>query len=83
MHALYRMPFVMPTLVVALLLLLLLGGCEAEPPQRATAKAPSNVYLEAMQEAEAVKHSLEQRNLEQQRIDQLIGRGQAQPPSSR
>jgi hypothetical protein len=34
-----------------------------------------------MQEAEAVKHTVEQRNIEQQRIDALIGRGQAQPPS--
>ena len=39
-----------------------------------------NRYLEAIQEAEVLKHTVEQRDLEQQRIDALIGEGQAQPP---
>ena len=52
-----------------------------EPPsaKKATESVP-NVYLEAMQEAEALRHTVEQRNIEQQRIDALIGEGQAQPP---
>ncbi len=57
-----------------------LVACEAEAPPKATAEAVPNAYLERLQEAEAVKHTIEQRNLEQQRIDALIGRGQAAPP---
>ena len=58
-------------------------ACEGEPPppEKTAAVLVPNVYLEAMQEAEAVKHTVEQRNVEQQRIDALIGRGQAQPPN--
>lgn len=79
MNALYRMPFVLPTLVVALLLMaLLLAGCDsAAPPATTSRQAGSNVYVEALREAEAVKHSAEQRQQEQQRIDALLGRDQA------
>lgn len=76
MAALYRMPFVVPTLVIAILLALLLSGCDSPPPPRQAANPASNVYLEAVQEAEALKHSVEERNLEQQRIDELLGRTQ-------
>lgn len=81
LNALYRMPFVLPTLVVGLLLgmLLLLGGCDSEPPPQRTSQAVSNTYLEALQQAEAVKHSVEERDLEQRRLDALLGPGQAGP----
>jgi hypothetical protein len=81
LNALYRMPFVLPTLVVGLLLgmLLLLGGCDTGPPPQRTSQAVANTYLEAMQQAEALKHSAEQRDLEQRRLDALLGPGQARP----
>ena len=81
LNALYRMPFVLPTLVVGLLLgmLLLLGGCDSKPPPQRTSQVVSNTYLEAMQQAEAVKHSVEERDLEQRRLDALLGSGQARP----
>ena len=72
------MPFFLPTLVMAVLLALLLGGCDsATPPPKARAEAVPNVYLEALQEAEAVRHTLEERKLEEQRIDALLGRTQS------
>ena len=68
-------------IVFAPLVGLLLAACDTEPSPKKTAEPTPNVYLQALQEAEAVKHSVDQRNLEQQRIDALIGRGQAQPPT--
>ena len=76
MNALYRNRLALPSL---LLPALLLTACDAEPPPKRTAEPVPNVYLEALQEAEAAKHSLEERNLEEQRIDELLGRGQ--PPA--
>lgn len=74
MSALYRNPFVLPTLLLGALLSLLLSACEQPaPPPRAAEKVP-NVYLEALQEAEALKHTLEERKIEQERIDTLLGR---------
>lgn len=71
-----------PPTATVLFAALLLSACDPEPPPKTMAEAPvSNVYLEALQDAESVKHSVEQRNLEQQRIDALIGAGRAQPPT--
>lgn len=67
----------LPSLTLALCVAMLLPGCDSPPapPPRTTEPVP-NVYLEALQQAEAAKHDVEQRNLEQQRIDELLGRGQ-------
>ncbi|HOP17495.1 MAG: hypothetical protein H6956_08175 [Chromatiaceae bacterium] len=78
MNPLYRMRPMLPSLTLALCLAVLLSGCDSPPaPPPRTTEPVSNVYLEALQQAEAVKHDVEQRNLEQQRIDDLLGRGQA------
>lgn len=65
-------------------LVLLLTGCGQEPPVTAeTPKAEpwSNDAELVFQQAEALKHSLEQQKLEQQRIkDQGL---EGRPPSSR
>lgn len=78
MQLLSRIPFLLPTMVVAFVLALLLGGCDSQPPATAEPAPPtrSNVYLEAVQEAEALKHSLEERRVEQERLDALLGRDQ-------
>lgn len=78
MDTLNRIPFLLPTLVIAILLALLLGGCDSRPPAASAEAGPaqSNVYLEAVQEAEALKHSLEERRVEQERLDALLGRDQ-------
>lgn len=81
MTRLYRMHRTLPSLALVTTALALLAACDKEPPARTTAEPITNPYLERLQEAEAVKHSVEQRNLEQQRIDELLGRGQAVPPS--
>ena len=81
MNPLYRMPSVLPSLTLALSAALLLAGCDSPPAPPRTTGPASNVYLEALQQAEAAKHDIEQRNLEQQRIDELLGRGQAQAPA--
>lgn len=72
MNTLYRKAVCVPSLVF----MLLLSACDSEPPPRHAAAPVSNRYLEALQEAEAAKQSAEQHNLEQQRIDELLGRGQ-------
>lgn len=79
MDTLNRIPFLLPTLVIAILLALLLGGCDGRPPAASAEPDPtrSNVYLEAVQEAEALRHSLEERRLEQDRLDTLLGRDQS------
>jgi hypothetical protein len=69
---------VLPTLIAGLWL----AGCDsAEPPPSQQTETPSNVYLEALQEAEAAADSVEQRNREEQRIDALLGREAADRPS--
>ena len=73
MHALYRKPFALPSLALALLL----PACDDKSPQPRPPESVPNVYLEALQEAEALKHSLEEHDANQQRIDELLGRGQA------
>ena len=71
MHALYRKHPGLPSLI----LVVLLGGCDSPPPQMPeNSETVPNRYLEALQEAEALKHSVEERRLEQQRIDELLGR---------
>ena len=73
MKALYRKLFVLPSL-----LLLVAGGCDGEPPpDTRTSTAESNRYLEAVQEAEALKHAIEQHDLETRRIEQLLQPDQA------
>ncbi len=73
MAKLYRIPYALPSLAV----LWLVTGCSGEPPALEEAAKPrSNVYLEAVQEAEAAKQTANKRSQEQQRIDKLIGRGQ-------
>ena len=77
MNALYRNRHLLPSLMLACLS----WACEGEPPPpQENATVVPNEYLEAMQEAEALRHTVEQRNIDQQRIDALIGEGQAQPP---
>lgn len=78
MHVLDRIPFLLPTLVIATLLALLLAGCDGRPPAASAEPEParSNVYLEAVQEAEALRHSLEERRVDQERLDALLGRDQ-------
>jgi hypothetical protein len=75
MNALYLKRITLPTLLLSLLI----AACDSEPPSRQTAAPVSNRYLEAVQEAEAAKHALEERNQNQQRIDELLGRNQ--PPT--
>ena len=72
MTALYRKRLTLPSLLLAMLI----GGCDSPPPQPPPEQSSgvSNQYLEALQEAEAVKHDLEERNLQEQRIDALLGR---------
>jgi len=41
----------------------LLAGCDSPPAPPRTTEPVSNVYLEALQQAEAAKHDIEQRNL--------------------
>ena len=71
----YRMPGILPSLLVAGLLI----ACEREPPAQRVGHPLSNANLEALQEAEAAKYGVEQRLLEQASVDALLGR--AQPPA--
>lgn len=52
-------------------------GCDNESPRpQANAEpATSNRYIEAVQEAEALKHTLDQRYQEQLQRDQLLREG--------
>ena len=77
MIALYRKRSPLPSLLLIPWLALLLAACDSPPPAPKAAEPVPNVYLEAVQEAEALKHSIEERNLEQQRIDELLGRNAA------
>ena len=52
----------------SLLLTLLLSGCGEEP----LAPSISNAELEALQEAEALRHDLKELQREQQRVDALL-----------
>lgn len=76
MDALYRNTVALP---IAIGLSLLLGACDSgpPPPPKKAAEAPSNFYLETLQEAEAAKRSAQDRLLEQQRVEELIRRDQA------
>ncbi|MCB1775079.1 MAG: hypothetical protein KDI88_15800 [Gammaproteobacteria bacterium] len=63
-----------PRQIPIALALFCLYGCGDNPPPRVTAEesAGTNRYLEAVQEAEALKHTIEERNLQQQQVDQLL-----------
>ncbi|WP_125932186.1 hypothetical protein [Thiosocius teredinicola] len=79
MNALYRKPIALPSLLPGLILTLALGACDSQPPPEQAAKEPvPNQYLEAIQEAEALKHTIEERNLQEKQIDELLGKGQSE-----
>jgi len=61
------------------LLTLLLAACDETPVPKTAAEPVPNVYLEALQEAEAVKHDIEEHNRQEQQINELLGRGQNAP----
>lgn len=72
----------LPTLVLLIAAVTWLPGCGQDPPPETTGSSPiADHYLEKLQEAEALKDSIEQRNLEQQRIDTLLGRDQRAVPT--
>lgn len=74
MNALYRKPIALPSLMLALAL----SACDSKPPPEPVAKDPvPNRYLEAIQEAEALKHTIEERNEQEKQIDELLGRDQS------
>ena len=73
MRALYRKPYALPSLALALLL----AACQDNPPPKQAAEPIGDTYLEALQEAEALKHSLDEHIREQQHLDELLGRDQA------
>ncbi len=71
----------LPTAALLACLALLIIACEDEPrPQDRSAEVP-DAYLERLQEAEAVRYSIEQHNLEQRRLEQLLGTDHAAPPT--
>lgn len=76
MTTLYRMRYLLPSLVMAGWV----TGCDAPPPPQQAAERPTNVYVEALKEAEAAKQGVEARNREQQRIDELLGRDTTKEP---
>lgn len=69
LSALYRMHPILPSLGLALAV----AACDRTPPPPPTVEKVPNVYLEALQDAEALRHTIEERNLEQQRFDALLG----------
>jgi hypothetical protein len=73
MLSLYRNAFSLPSLVLALAL----TACQDNPPPKQAAEPMSDKHLEAMQEAQALKHSLDELIREQQHLDELLGRDQA------
>lgn len=76
MNALYRNRRILPSLLPAALLL---AACDQPPVPRAAAEPLPNAYLEAVQQAEALKHEIGERDRQQRQIDELLGRGQAPP----
>jgi len=72
MDALYRKPFTLPSLT----LVLLLPACDGRPPPPRAAWSVPNAHLEALQDAEALKFSIEEHDKNRQRIDELLGRDQ-------
>ena len=74
MPRLYRKHGYLPSLPGVLLVVL--SGCsETGNHQAQNAETDlSNPQLRALQDAEAVRYQLEQRLLDQQRVDELIGR---------
>jgi hypothetical protein len=73
MHALYRKPYALPSLALAIAL----ASCEDNPSPKELAEPISETYLEVLQEVEVLKHSLDEQKREQQRLDELLGRDQA------
>ena len=71
MDALYRKPFVLPSLI------LLLSGCEGQTPSPRSPETVPDAYLEALQEAEALKHSIEEHQQNQQQIEGRLGKDQS------
>ena len=72
MSALYRKRFALPSLILALNA----TGCDDRPPTAPMDAAIPDIHLEALQQAEALKHSLDEHDREQRRLDALLGRDQ-------
>lgn len=70
MHALYRMALGLPSLMIVATLV----ACENAAPPPKKAEAIPNVYLEALQDAEALRDSVNERQDQDRRIDELLGR---------
>jgi hypothetical protein len=70
MAALYRMRSALPTLLGTVFL----AACGDAPPPATQVDTVPHVYLEALQEAEALRHTMEERQIEQRRLDVLLGR---------
>lgn len=76
MSPLYRNLRVLPSLFLSAITL---GGCDQPPVPKAKAEPVPNAYLEALQQAEAVKHDIEEGDRQQRELDVLLGRGQTAP----
>ena len=68
----------LPSLSVSTGLILLVTACEAEAP-RAPDNAIPDVYLERLQQAEAVRYGIEQHDLERRRVEEILGGDQVRP----
>jgi len=69
MAALYRKRFALPSLI----LVLHLTGCDDKPPTGQTEAPIPDAYLEALQQAEALRHSLDEFDRNQRQVDELLG----------
>lgn len=69
----------LPSLPLLTGLGLLIAACEGEPPPQNNSDRVPDAYLERLQEAEAVRYSIEQHELEQRRLEQLLGKDQSTP----
>jgi len=76
MTALYRNPWVLPSLLLCALALV---GCDQPPMPEATAEPIPDAHLEALQQAEVLKRDIEEHARQQRELDALLGRGQAVP----
>jgi hypothetical protein len=74
MQALYPKHWGLPSLALALGL----AGCDGAAPPGQEGPPPSNVYLDALQQAEAARDSADQSQSQEQQIDALLGRGNGQ-----
>ena len=68
----------LPSLSVSTGLVLLVTACDAEAPRTPDSAIP-DAYLERLQQAEAIRYDIEQHDLEQRRVDEVLGGDQARP----